>query len=107
MITTKKYAVHKYYGNFWQCWNIEASSEEDAWNRAEKDGTLNFQNVYSEPQDLESKGYVVDLEEVQKENPPIPKEQYWKWMKEAIEKGMKVNPWEYEKVYGLPFHDVW
>ena len=65
----KKYSVNKYFGHFWQNYTIEAESKEDAWNRAEKDGNLFFQNVYREPMDLESKGYVVDLEENKKNIP--------------------------------------
>ena len=86
----KKYSVNKYFGHFWQNYTIEAESKEDAWNRAEKDGNLFFQNVYREPMDLESKGYVVDLEENKKKSLPITDEEYWTWMKEAVEKGMKV-----------------
>ena len=102
----KEYSVNKYFGHFWQNYIIEAESKEDAWNRAEKDGKLFFQNVYREQMDLESKGNVVDLEENKKKNIPITEEEYWEWMKEAVEKGMQVKPWEYEKIYGLPFYDV-
>lgn len=103
----KKYAVYKNFGRFRQCWTIEAESEDDAWDRAERDGYLDLQQIYGHPVDLESKGHVVDIEENKKRNKPISEEEYWECMKEAIEKGMKVRPWEYEKVYGLPFHDVW
>lgn len=103
----REYSVNKYYGHFWQNYTIMAESEEDAWERAEKDGKLFFQNVYREPKDLDSKGFVVDVEENRKKDPPITEEEYWAWMKEAVEKGMQVRPWEYEKIYGLPFHNVW
>ena len=107
MVEIARYSVNKYFGHFWQCWNIEAESEEDAWTRAERDGKLLYQSVYREPKDLESKGYVVNLDEKAKEDPPIPTEQYYEWMREAIDKGMIVRPDEYEKALGLPFHNVW
>jgi len=49
----------------------------------------------------------VNLDEKRKENPPISTEQYYKWMREAIEKGMICRPNEYKKALGLPFHNVW
>lgn len=107
MFEIAKYSVNKFFGHFWQCFNIEAVSEADAWNRAERDGSLQYQSVYREPIDLESKGYVVNLDEKIKEDPPISTEQYYEWMREAIDKGMIVRPDEYEKALGLPFHNVW
>lgn len=102
-----RYSVTKYFGHFRQCWELEAESEEDAWTRAEKDGYRIFQQVYGEPVDLESKGYVVNLDEKREANHPISTEQYYEWMREAIEKGMICRPGEYERALGLPFHDVW
>lgn len=107
MVEIARYSVNKYFGHFWQCWNVEAESEEDAWVRAERDGKLQYQSVYREPKDLESKGYVVNLDEKAKEDPPISTEQYYEWMREAIDKGMIVRPDEHEKALGLPFHNVW
>ena len=101
------YSVTKNYGHFTQIYHIEAESEDDAWLRAEKDGKLQYQLVYREPKDTESKGYVVNLDEKAKEEQPISEKQYYEWMKEAINKGMCVTPIEYEKALGLPFHDVW
>ena len=101
------YSVTKYFGHFRQCWDVEAKSDEDAWNRAERDGSLQYQSVYREPTDLKSKGYVVNLDEKRKEDPPISTEQYYEWMREAIDKGMIVRHDEYEKALGLPFHNVW
>lgn len=63
--------------------------------------------MYREPIDVQSKGYVVDLDKKKEVDPPIPTEQYYEWMREAINKGMIVSPEEYEKALGLPFHDVW
>ena len=107
MVIIARYSVNKYFGHFWQCFNIEAESEEDAWLRAERDGKLQYQSVYRKPKDTESKGYVVNLDEKVKEDPPISEEQYYEWMREAINKGMCVTPSEYEKALGLPFHNVW
>lgn len=101
-----RYSVTKYFGHFRQCWSVNADSEEDAWARAEKDGSLQYQSVYREPIDLESKGYVVNLDEKVKKEPTISTEQYYEWMTEAIEKGMVVRPDEYEKALGLPFNNV-
>ena len=95
------YSVTKNFGHFSQIWSVEAESDEDAWIRAEKDGRLQYQTVYGEPTDLESKGYVVNLDEKNKKNSPIPKDKYYEWMREAIEKGMCVRPDQYEKAYGL------
>lgn len=107
MFEIARYSVTKYFGHFRQCWDVEAKSDEDAWNRAERDGSLQYQSVYREPTDLESKGYVVNLDEKRKEDHPISTEQYYEWMREAIDKGMIVRPDEYEKALGLPFHNVW
>lgn len=101
------YSVTKNYGHFTQIFYVEAESEADAWNRAEKDGKLQYQLVYREPKDTKSKGHVVDLDKKSREDPPIQDEQYYQWMREAINKGMIVSPKEYEKTLGLPFHDVW
>lgn len=68
---------------------------------------MRYQSVYREPKDTESKGYVVNLDEKVKEEPPISEDQYYEWMREAIKKGMIVRPDEYEKALGLPFHNVW
>lgn len=102
-----KYLVHKYFGHFWQCWKVEADSEKAAWKNAERDGELQYQSVYKEPKDLESKGHVVNLTEKKEEHTVISTETYYAWMKEAIEKGMIVTQEEYEKALGLPFRDVW
>lgn len=77
MFEIARYSVTKYFGHFRQCWDVEANSDEDAWNRAERDGSLQYQSVYREPTDLESKGYVVNLDEKRKEDPLIPTEQYY------------------------------
>ena len=96
-----KYAVHKYFGNFGQCWIVEAENEEEAWNMAEEKGHLQYMSVYKELRDLESKGYVVNLDEKDKECQPILRDQYYKWMREAIEKGMVVSQYDYEIAMGL------
>lgn len=101
------YSVVKNYGHFTQIYDIEAESKEDAWNRADKDGKLRYQIVYEELTDTETKGHVTNLDEVNKRHKPISEEQYYIWMREAIEKGMHVKPHEYEKALGLPFCDVW
>lgn len=107
MFKIAEYLVTKYFGHFTQIYHVEANSDEDAWNRAERYGGLQYQSVCRKPMDLESKGYVVNLDEKAKEDPPIPTEQYYEWMREAIDKGMIVRPDEYEKALGLPFHNVW
>ena len=107
MVEIARYSVTKHFGHFHQCWVLNADSDEDAWIRAERDGSLQYQSVYREPTDLESKGYVVNLDEKAKEDPPIATEQYYEWMREAIDKGMIVRPDEYEKALGLPFYNVW
>lgn len=96
-----RYSVHKYFGHFWQCWAVEADSEEDAWLRAEIDGTREYQSFCREPYNTELKGYVVNLDEKEKEDPPISMEQYYEWMREAINKGMYVKPIEHKKAFGV------
>lgn len=103
----QRYAVNKYFGHFWQRWVVMALSEDDAWNRAERDGTLQYQSVYRELKDVESGGYVVNLDEKKESAQPISEEQYYEWLKDAIEKGMVVRPDEYESALGLPFHNIW
>ena len=102
----KKYVVNKFYKRFRQCWIVDATSEDEAWKRAERDGLLLFQNVYSKSQDLDSQGDIICLEDDFKLQQPITDE-YWLWLQEAMECGMIATPGEYEKVYGLPFYDVW
>lgn len=95
------YSVNKYFGHFWQCWDVYAENDQDAWDRAEKDGRLKYQSAYWEPRDLESKGYVVNHDKKEIENPRISLEQYSEWLKEAIGKGMVVGPYEYEKALNM------
>lgn len=84
-----KYAVNKFFGHFWQCWELEASSEDDAWARAERDGDLSYQQVYENELDKESKGYVVNISDNRQQR-LVKKEDYDRWMDEAIMKGMIV-----------------
>lgn len=100
------YSVNKYFGHFWQSWRVLAESEDDAWDRAEKDGHLEYQSVYNQPRDTESKGYVVDLDKKIEQEPPIDTDTYKRWLGEAIKKGMIVDPKEFEMVFGLPFHNI-
>lgn len=101
------YLVNKYFGHFWQCWDVYAENEADAWNNAEKTGRLQYQNVYSEPFDEHNKGYVKDINAVEKEHSSINTETYDQWMREAEQMGMVISPEEYEKIYGIPFKNVW
>lgn len=102
----REYTVVKNYGHFTQYWSIMAESKEDAWNRAERDGTLNRQFMYGSATDTDSEGHVIDVEEQTKKHPPITEETYIEWLKEAVEKGMRAREEDYEKLYGLPFTDV-
>lgn len=101
-----KYAVTKYFGHFAQGWQLEAESEKDAWERAERDGKKIFQLVYREVKDKHSFGCVVNVDEEKAKEEPISDEQYKEWLLEAIEKGMVVTPLEYEAATGLPFYDI-
>lgn len=94
------YSVNKFFGHFWQCWHIIAESEEDAWNRAEQDGKLRYQSVYREERDVDSNGYVKNLDEEKINDSPITEKQYYEWMKESIKKGMNVTQEEYEAAFG-------
>lgn len=101
----KKFSVTKFFGHFRQTYHVTAESREDAWERAEVDGKLVLQSCYREPVDKESKGYVMDLEKQKQENPAVPDEVYYTWMREAICKGMKVSPDEYVAALGRLFPD--
>ena len=94
------YSVIKNFGHFTQAWNIEANSEDDAWNNAEN-GILAYQTMYRDLTDLKSPGYVVNLDEKQKEDTPIPMEIYRKWLREASAKGMVLTPYYYAIAYDL------
>lgn len=94
------YSVTKNFGHFTQVWNIAADSEEEAWKRAEC-GTLAHQMMYNELTDLESPGYVVNLDEKKKEEEPIPMDTYRKWLREAAAKGMKLTPYFYAIAYDI------
>ena len=87
----KDYIVNKFFGHFWQSWEVQAESEQEAWETAEKNGRLSFQNVYRDEMDTDSKGYVVDLDKQREENKPIPDKQFREWLKQAVEKGMIVD----------------
>ena len=102
-----RYSVDKYFGHFWQSWDVNANSKEEAWEIAERKGTRVFMSVYAHPIDLNSKGYVKNMDEYEEANPRMTEEQYYAYMREAIEKGMICKPEEYEKATGLPFVDVW
>ena len=41
------------------------------------------------------------------EHPPIDTKIYNQWKREAEQMGMVIKPGEYEKIYGLPFENVW
>lgn len=107
MTVITDYAVTKYFGHFRQDWRVSASSEMDAWNNAERKGVLQYQQVYKEAFDRDNKGYVMTYKQKIEESKPIDNDQYYKWLKEAADMGMILTPHEYEKCYGLPFHDVW
>lgn len=101
-----KYCVVKYFGHFRQEWEVEADSEESAWDMAEKNGQLTRQIVYILPFDKSEKGYVINLNNKDGNN-RISDKQYCEWLKEAADMGMILRPYEYEKCYGIPFNDVW
>lgn len=101
------YSVSKYFGHFWQCWDVYAENETDAWDNAERTGKLKYQNVYEEPFDIHNKGYVKNMDAEEKEHPPIDIGTYNQWMREAEQMGMVIRPEEYENIYGIPFINVW
>lgn len=99
-----RYCVVKYFGHFRVTYHVDAENDKDAWENAERNGSLQYRSAYWEPVDVESKGYVKCLDD---DYPNvIPREKYDEWMKEAIEKGMVVEPEEYERLFGLPFNTV-
>lgn len=98
------YVVTKYFGHFSQQWYVEAESEKEAWNTAEKNGKLMYQTAYEVP--FETDGYVSKVEN-DDEDEPISEEEYNIWLAEAINMGMIVTQEEYAKALGLPFCDVW
>jgi hypothetical protein len=82
-----RYACSKQYGHFVQIWTLEAESKENAWDRAEADGTLSYQSVYG---DIDpNRNYVTNITRNEESN-SITKEQYDEWLQEAIKLGMKI-----------------
>ena len=94
------YSVTKNFGHFKQIWNVKANTEEEAWNLAEQ-GILQYQTMYRNPTDLESPGYVVNLDKKKEDDEPIPMDTYRKWLREAAAKGMKLTPYYYAIAYDL------
>lgn len=92
-----EYLVVKNFGHFTQTWAVSANSEEEAWEKAELNGILQHQIVYRDLKDIDSKGYVVNLSKRREKEPAISTEQYYGWMKEAIEKGMTVSEEQYKR----------
>lgn len=99
-----RYSVTKFFGHVRQDWEVMANSKTEAWDTAEDNGKLYNQSFYRVP--FTSIGYVVDLDEKAKCDPPISEEELTKWLREAAELGARLTPQEYERCYGLPFHDV-
>lgn len=95
-----RYSVIKNFGHFKQIWNIEASSDEEAWINAEK-GLFERQIMYGELTDIDSPGYVVNLDEKSKKEKPIPIEVQRKWLREAADKGMYLTPYYWGIAYGV------
>lgn len=93
-----KYSVTKYFGHFSQCWHVQANSEKEAWDMAEKNGSLFIQNVYRKPFPEEYEGFVQNLDEKQKSDPPLSKEQYYQWMKESVDMGMVITKFERKSI---------
>ena len=94
----KQYAVSIQYGHFVQIWHVEAESKEDAWNKAESHGSLQYQTIYKDI--YPARNYVTCLY-ANKESNTISQELYDEWLKEAVELGMTVDGY-----CGLPFNDV-
>ena len=94
----KRYSVSIQYGHFVQIWNVEAESKEDAWDKAESHGRLQYQTVYKDIHPI--RNYVTCLDD-NKENDTISQEQYNEWLKEAINLGMTIDGYN-----NLPFNDV-
>lgn len=94
------YSVTKNFGHFTQIWHIEADSDEEAWNNAEN-GKLQYQTMYRSLTDLESPGYVKNMDEKKEDEKPIPIDTYRKWLREAAAKGMKLTPYYYTIAYDV------
>jgi hypothetical protein len=94
----KKYSVSKQYGHFVQIWNVEANSKEEAVEKAESHGSLQYQTVYKDIYPM--RNYVTCIDD-NKDSNVVAKEQYDEWLLEAIDLGMTVDGY-----YDLPFTDV-
>lgn len=99
------YSVIKYYGHFKQDWSIKANNEKEALENCEKKGYMSLQTVYREPFPPNSQPIIINLDEKKNDN-KIQSEVYYQWLREAAEMGMHISPYEYEKIYGLPFHTI-
>lgn len=94
----KRYSVSIQFGHFVQIWNVEANSKEEAWEKAESHGSLQYQTIYKDIYPMQN--YVTCLDDNLESN-TISKEQYAEWLEEAIALGMLVDGY-----CGLPFNDV-
>lgn len=99
----QKYIVNKLYKYFWQCWVVAADSQDDAWNNAERFGTLIQQGTYENMEDDKCSGFVSEPDKYR----AMTTTHYDELLRKDIDKGMVATTKEYERVYGLPFHDVW
>jgi len=88
-----RYAVVKYFGHFRQSWEVIADSEKEAWDNAERDGERQYMSVYGQELKKED-GYIINLDEKEKNQRPISTEQYYQWMKEAVDMGMVIYDFE-------------
>ena len=95
------YSVIKNFGHFSQIWNVQAESDEEAWEKAEINGKLSYQSMSRKLLDLESPGYVKNMDEKKEDDEPIPMDTYRKWLREAAAKGMKLTPYYYAIAYDL------
>lgn len=93
-----KYSVTKYFGHFSQCWHVQANSEKEAWDIAEKNGSLFIQNVYRKPFPEGNEGFVLNLDEKLKSDQPLSNEQYYQWMKESVDMGMVITDFERKSI---------
>lgn len=91
----KKFSVVKFYGHFRQHWSVYANTKEEAWETATQNGVLTFEAFYGDP--FESQGYVVDSDK--NEQNTVTKEEYDKWLAEAIALGM-IPREEWRKTHG-------
>lgn len=84
-----RFLVTKYFGHFCQTWSVEAATKEEAWDRAE---TGRLVDIHVVKKTYNAPGYVIHVDKRIYAPDAVPEEQYYEWLEDAVNKGMKLTP---------------